>query len=189
MSSSKLEDEIVVALRRIVRAIDMRSRRLVDEIGLTGPQLLVLREIAFRPGSSLNALARSVNLSQSTVSGVIDRLERQGLVKRDRGTVDRRTVLVTVTPEGGRILRDAPPLLQDYFRQELTRLQDWEQTQILATLQRIASMMDAESIDAAPVLTTGPISGAPNGQAKPAEPAESGSAPPDSRGEAVDTAS
>jgi DNA-binding MarR family transcriptional regulator len=151
------EAEIVSALRRIVRAIDLRSRRLFEQSGLTGPQLLVLREASRLSGASISALARGVDLSQPTVSGIIDRLERRGMVRRARGTGDRRTVMVAVTPEGGRTLRDAPSLLQDRFRSELARLKEWEQTQLLATLQRVAAMMNAEEIDAAPVLATGPI--------------------------------
>ena len=151
------EAEIVSALRRIVRAIDLRSRRLFEESGLTGPQLLVLREASRLSGAPISALARAVVLSQPTVSGIVDRLERRGMVRRSRGTGDRRTVMVAVTTEGARTLRDAPSLLQERFRSELERLEEWEQTQLLATLQRVAAMMDAEEIDAAPVLTTGPI--------------------------------
>ncbi|HBL47553.1 MAG TPA: hypothetical protein DDZ90_29625, partial [Planctomycetaceae bacterium] len=51
-----------------------------------------------------------------------------------------------------------PSLLQDRFRRELLMLQQWEQTQMLSTLQRIASMMDAENIDASPVLSAGDVS-------------------------------
>ena len=65
--------------------------------------------------------------------------------------------MVVVTPEGGRALQDAPSLLQDRFRSELSRLAEWERTQLLATLQHVAAMMDAEEIDAAPVLATRPI--------------------------------
>jgi DNA-binding MarR family transcriptional regulator len=151
------EAQIVSALRRIVRAIDLRSRRLFEQSGLTGPQLLVLREASRLSGAPISALARAVDLSQPTVSGIIDRLERRGMVRRARGTGDRRTVMVAVTPEGARTLRDAPSLLQDRFRSELARLKEWERTQLLATLQRVAAMMDAEEIDAAPVLATGPI--------------------------------
>ena len=156
-TSEHQEGEIVAALRRIVRAIDLRSRRLFEESGLTGPQLLVLRAASRLSGSPISVLARAVDLSQPTVSGIVDRLERQGMVRRARGEGDRRTVLVAVTAEGGRTLRDAPSLLQDRFRSELARLEEWEQSQLLATLQRVAAMMDAEEIDAAPGLATGPI--------------------------------
>lgn len=160
------ETAIVAALRRIVRAIDLRSRRLVETSGLTGPQLLVLRQTSRLSGAPVSALARAVDLSQPTVSGIIDRLEKRGLVRRERGTGDRRTVLVTVTTEGGRALRDAPSLLQDRFVSELARLEEWEQTQLLATLQRVAAMMGAEEIDASPVLAPGPIEAIGNSAAQ-----------------------
>ena len=106
----ELDDAIVAALRRIVRAIDLRSRRLFDQLGLTGPQLMVLREARRMGSAPISALARKVNLSQPTVSGIVDRLERRALVRRDRSTSDRRTVAVTITPEGGRVLREAVAL-------------------------------------------------------------------------------
>ncbi|MBT8483953.1 MAG: MarR family transcriptional regulator [Phycisphaerae bacterium] len=152
-----LEEHIVAALRRIVRAIDLQSRRIVDACGLTGPQLVVLREVRRLGTASISAIARSVSLSQPTVSGVLERLERRGLVRRDRSAQDRRSVFVTLTPEGQRVLQDAPSLLQDRFQRELARLEEWERTQMLSILQRLAGMMDAEALDAAPMLETGAI--------------------------------
>jgi len=152
-----IEDQIVAALRRIVRAIDLQSRRIVELCGLTGPQLVLLREAARLGGASVSALARAVNLSQPTVSGILERLEKRGLVRRDRSEQDRRSLLVSVTHEGARTLREAPSLLQDRFLDELARLEDWERTQMLSILQRLAGLMDAESIDAAPLLESGAI--------------------------------
>ena len=106
-----IEEDIVSALRRIVRAIDLQSRRMMDACGLTGPQLVVLREVGRLSGASISALARSVSLSQPTVSGILERLEKRGLVRRERSEQDRRSVFVTLTPQGGRTLRDAPSLL------------------------------------------------------------------------------
>lgn len=158
MSSSRdIEDHIVASIRRIIRAIDLQSRRLLDRYELTGPQLATLRE-AHRMGQpSTSALARSVHLSQPTVSGILSRLERRGLIRRARSAGDRRSVVVSVTPEGERLLDEAPSLLQDRFRAELGRLQEWERHWLLSALERIASMMDAETIDAAPILETGPV--------------------------------
>lgn len=156
-SAPWIEDEIVASLRRIVRAIDLQSRRMVDACGLTGPQIVVLREAGRLSGSSVGALARAVSLGQPTVSGILDRLEAQGLVRRKRSRTDRRAVSVTVTAAGARVLRSAPSLLQDQFRARLSQLEDWEQTQMLALLQRLASMMDADALDAAPILETGTL--------------------------------
>ncbi len=157
-----IEDDIVVALRRIVRAIDLQSRRMVDACGLTGPQLVVLREAVRLEDASVSALARAVSLSQPTVSGIVERLEKRDLLRRDRSDLDRRSVVVTATSEGRRVLEEAPSLLQDRFLRELACLEEWEQTQMLSILQRLAGMMDAESIDAAPILETGAIDADPD---------------------------
>lgn len=154
VQNDTLEDEILSAVRRIVRAVDLRSRALVRGHRITGPQLVTLRAVSRMGPVSVSALARAVNLSQPTVTGILARLERAALIRRERSGEDRRAVLSTITPQGGVVLRDAPSLLQDRFRRELTRLEEWEQTQMLATLQQIASLMDAEELEAAPVLTT-----------------------------------
>ncbi len=151
------EDQIVAALRRIIRAVDLHSRRLVEDYGLTGPQLAVLREAARQGQTSISALARAVHLSQPTVTGILVRLERGELVERRRDVSDRRAVNVTVTSTGHKLLNRAPSLLQDRFRNELAKLREWELTLTLAALQRIAEMMEAETLDASPVLVAGPL--------------------------------
>ncbi len=153
-----LEDQVIVALRRITRAIDLHSRGLMHDIGLTAPQLAALQTIARMQPITVGALARSIHLSQATLTGILSRLESRQLVSRSRRGEDKRTVVVELTAEGQAMLKNAPSLLQDRFRRELLMLQEWEQTQMLSTLQRIASMMDAENIDASPVLSTGEVS-------------------------------
>lgn len=155
MSDLSIEDRIVAALRRIIRAVDLHSRRLVERYGLTGPQLATLQAAARLEGASAGALARAVHLSQATVTGILTRLEKRGLVSRKRGEHDRRTVTVQATAQGRKLLGSAPSLLQEEFRHGLAQLQDWENSTILATLQRIASMMDAQDLDASPHLVSG----------------------------------
>ncbi|MEZ5990251.1 MAG: MarR family winged helix-turn-helix transcriptional regulator [Planctomycetota bacterium] len=142
----------MAALRRIMRAVDLHSRRLVEGCGLTGPQLATLREACLMGPRPASALARAVHLSGPTMTGILSRLERRGLVRRIRGDADRRTVLVHVTPLGLETLARAPSQLQDRFRQALTTLPEWERLAMLSNLQRIASLMDAEDLDAAPLL-------------------------------------
>jgi hypothetical protein len=64
---------------------------------------------------------------------------------------------VEATADGLALLARSPPLLQERFVQRFRSLQDWEQTQLLSSLQRIAAMMDADDIDAAPVLSSGSV--------------------------------
>jgi len=150
-----LEDQVIVALRRITRAIDLHSRALMQKVGLTSPQLAALQAIGRLQPITVGALAKSIHLSQATLTGILTRMEARTLVSRARSDSDRRIVVVELTETGRAVLESAPSLLKDRFRHELLKLQEWEQTQMLTTLQRIAAMMDAEEIDASPVLATG----------------------------------
>jgi len=169
------EDQIVAAIRQIIRAIDLHSRRLMEGHGLTGPQLVVLQEIARQGPLAPSNLARAVHLSQATVTGIVQRLERRELVERAPSSSDRRSVALTVTDAGQELLRVSPSLLQDRFRDSLSKLQQWERLQILATLQRVAGLMDAGDLDAAPHLIPGEFSVPAEPGAEPA--AESAAEP------------
>ncbi|MCU0961475.1 MAG: MarR family winged helix-turn-helix transcriptional regulator [Pirellulaceae bacterium] len=149
---ASLEQEILVALRRIVRAMDTRSRVLLLQHGLTGPQLATLMAIARLQPVTAGAIAREVQLGHSTVTGILDRLERRGWIARARGEHDRRNVNLVLTATGQQLLATAPPLMQDAFRQRLADLAEWERTQILATLQRVGDMMDVPRGTVAPLL-------------------------------------
>lgn len=150
-----LERQVIAALRRITRAIDLHSRLLLQKYGLTAPQLAALQTIQRMQPITVGAVAREIHLSQATVTGILGRLESRGLVVRTRGSRDRRSVHVELTEAGDKLVKEAPSLLQERFHHGLSRLKEWEQTMILATLQRIAAMMDAERIEAVPVLGPG----------------------------------
>jgi len=144
------------ALRRISRAIELHSHSLASRYGLTVPQLAILKELGARGGRSVGELPRAGHRSQAPATGILDRLQRRGLVERRRGEADKRKVHVWLTEEGRTTLRHSPPLLRENFLVSFGRLRDWEQTQILSSLQRVVAMMEAEPIEAAPILTPGP---------------------------------
>jgi DNA-binding MarR family transcriptional regulator/GNAT superfamily N-acetyltransferase len=153
-----ITDRVLVAIRRIMRAVDLHSRKLVRQCDLTGPQLVILREIVREGPTPIGELAARASLSNATVTGIIDRLERRNLVRRFRGALDRRQILVETTDRGAAVLENAPPLLQERLIQGLEELHTWERTQILASLERIAALMDVEDLDASAVLSSHPIS-------------------------------
>lgn len=151
-------DSVLVSLRRIIRATDLYSKQLNKNSGLTAPQLLLLQTIQrMEAGTAINTIAKEVSLSQATVTSIIDRLESRQLVKRERSNTDKRKVTVTLTPAGTALIKEAPRPLQNSFIQAFENLHDWEQSLILSALQRVAQMMDAENIDASPVLDLGAI--------------------------------
>lgn len=155
MTSIKEEQQVLISLRQIIRATDLYSRRLSKTVGLTAPQLLILQAIRELGAVSISKLSTEVSLSQATVTTIIDRLESRRLVTRHRSTQDKRVVHTTLTEQGEAMIQKAPTPLQDVFSTRFAALEDWEKSMIVAALQRVARMMNAEDIDASPLLHVG----------------------------------
>lgn len=148
-------EEVLIALRRVIRATDLHSKQLAKTTGLTAPQILLMQTIRDRGPVIIGELAKDVSLSQATVTAILDRLEKRELVYRERSSTDKRKVNAYLTEEGKRVLKSAPIPLQDQFKRQFEELNEWEQSMIISSLQRIAQMMDAQDIDASPYLDIG----------------------------------
>lgn len=151
------EEQALILLRRIVRAIDVHAKQLSKASGLTAPQLILLQVLDEQGDITVGELARAMNLTQATVTSILDRLERKALVRRMRSQTDKRRVLVSLTDNGYELLKQAPPPLQMLFSRHFNDLKNWEQSMIIASLERVAWMLDAEHLDAAPMLEVGAI--------------------------------
>jgi len=148
-------EQVLTSLRRVIRAIELHSQQLVKTLSVTGPQLRLLQLIKSQPNTSLRELANAMSLSQATVTSIMDRLEKRELIARIRSELDKRKIHPQLTLAGKTIVEKAPAPLQDSFVRKFEQLQDWEQHMIIASLQRVAEMMDASEIDAAPFLDVG----------------------------------
>jgi DNA-binding MarR family transcriptional regulator len=155
--SPDVADQMLREIRRIVRRIGQHSRALARQSGLTVPQVLCLKALGgMGTETTLSHLAQEVQLSPGTVSRLVDKLEARDLVRRVRGETDRRKVWIELTPEGRRKVASLPAPLQDDFVERLNRLPAGDRDAILAALRRVNELMDAEEIDAAPVLSPDP---------------------------------
>ena len=148
-------EDVLVALRRVIRATDLHSKHLAKTTGLTAPQMLLLQTIKNNGALTIGELANEISLSQATVTSILDRLENRQLVYRERSTTDKRKVHAFLTDSGQEILQEAPIPLQEHFTRQFENLHAWEQSMIIASLQRVAKMMDAQHIDASPILDIG----------------------------------
>lgn len=148
-----LLDDVLISLRRILRATSIHSRKLGRSVGITAPQLMVLRAVNANNGLTATEVANAVSLSQATITTIVSKLEERELVQRERSSVDKRRVHVSLTDAGSEVLIEAPKPLQESFSRRFEALPRWEQYQLVYSLERIALMMDAEDLDAAPVLT------------------------------------
>ncbi len=137
--------DIFMDLRRIMRAMDVYSRQLSDSHGLTGPQMLCLREISQQGSLTTGTLALAVALSPATLTGILDRLEMRGLVSRERRPEDKRRVVVSLTAHGRQMSQELPSPIQERFGSKLTALPADEQTAIRQALGKVAKMMEEDS--------------------------------------------
>lgn len=149
--------DVLVALRRVIRATDLQSKQLVKTAALTAPQLMIMQTLRDKGAVPIGELADEVSLSQATVTSIVDRLEKKEYVGRERSKQDKRKVLAFITDSGLDKLKTAPTLLQESFIRQFKYLQEWEQTMIISALQRVAQMMDAQHIDASPFLDVGAL--------------------------------
>ena len=170
------EDEtaraVLRSLRRIIQAVDLHGRRLKSRYGLTGPQIICLREI--QRGESLNPgqLARSLGLKPPTVTGIVDRLEARGLVTRRRRNTDKRQVRVELTDAGAAVVDEAPAPLQEEFVGRFAALPADRREAIAAHLDEVVTLLEAEGIEAAPLLARGSANPAVNDLPVEPQPAE-----------------
>ncbi|QEN08097.1 MarR family transcriptional regulator [Oceanispirochaeta crateris] len=151
-------DTVVSTLRQIIRVIDLQSKKLTKRYGITGPQLIVLKEIYKGADRPISTIAREVSLSQATVTSILDRLEQQGFAHRQRSSQDKRKVNILLTEKSQKILDTNPSLFQEEFTEEFEKLADWEKNMILSSLQRLVTMLNGEKLKSPPVLVSGPLS-------------------------------
>lgn len=128
-------NEIMDAIRSIVRALRVNTRSIEMRLGISLAQLWVLQLLDTRPSQSVNDLADATATHQSSVSVVVRRLVERGLVRRELAAEDRRRVRVDITDAGRALLREAPPTVQVELIGALRRMAP-EPRQNLANLMR-----------------------------------------------------
>ncbi|MHA3979866.1 MarR family winged helix-turn-helix transcriptional regulator [Halovulum sp. GXIMD14794] len=150
-------DASLIALRRILRATELFGRELARSAGLTAVQFRVLQVVNEKGSCTAKEISQRMRVSQATVTALVDRLVKQGMVVREKSQADRRQTNILVTEKGHSTIEDAPDPLQQRYVGKFEALDDWEQAMVVASLERVAAMLDAAELDASPVLDTGDI--------------------------------
>jgi DNA-binding MarR family transcriptional regulator len=146
--------DILIDIRKIVRALNLESKRIQKEHGVSIPQLLCIGFLYECAGhqSTHKAVAGFLKLNKSTVTGIIGRLEKKGLVNRLPKTGDRRVTYIGLTPEGIGILQNSPGLLHQKLAASLRELPEEKLSSIHSSLSVLISSLGIEEIDASPLL-------------------------------------
>ena len=138
---SQTSEALLANLRRIIQAVDVHSKRIAKETGLTTAQFVALQACERLGEVTTKRLSTEISLSQGTVTAILDRLEAKALIERYRSLKDRRVVHARVTDAGRNTLVNAPGLLQEKFMESFAHMPEGEQAQMIEMLARIAEMM------------------------------------------------
>ncbi len=138
--------EIMLSLRRIIKSLQDYSQEVSSHFGITGPQLWVLKTICENGSLSLGELSKRMYLNPSTITGVVDRLEKKRYALRNRSEKDRRVVKVQLTPKGNRLAKRAPKPIQGKMIYGLRKLKENELFLIYKSAEKLVEIMEARDV-------------------------------------------
>ena len=127
---------------RVAKLTKRELRVELDQLGLTMPQAIVLRTLGSAGGrTSSGELCRECDMLASTATGVFDRLEQQGYIKRERDSEDRRVVWVELTKSGAD-LQARMPMWQEQMAKAFTALPADELRSLDDAFRRVAEELE-----------------------------------------------
>jgi DNA-binding MarR family transcriptional regulator len=138
--------EVIDFLRLIWRldhALQQASKRMQSSLGVTGPQRLVIRIVGRFPGLTAGQLAEILHVDPSTMTGVLKRLERRGLVARRSDPRDQRRALIGLTAKGRRLEAKSPGTIEAAVRSGLRELPTGAVLRTAEVLRALAARLEA----------------------------------------------
>ncbi|MBA3819423.1 MAG: MarR family transcriptional regulator [Deltaproteobacteria bacterium] len=106
----------------LTHALEVRSKRMARTLGVTGPQRLVVRMLGQTPGIAARDIAAMLGIHPSTLTGILARLEKQGMIVREVDSTDRRRTCFELTAAGRRIDRERKGTVEAAVRRALARV-------------------------------------------------------------------
>lgn len=131
----------MMRLRQIVQEMSKHSKHLQEKYKITLPQLICLKEVSSHGPIAIGALSKIVFINNSTVTGIIDRLERRKLVQRVRISKDRRKVHIEITETGMQFIKDAPTPIHHKFIEKLGKMKKEDVSMVLWGLELLVDML------------------------------------------------
>src|SRR5210317_532496 len=147
--------EILIKIRKIVRSVDIESKKIQKEHGVSIPQILCLNFLHESKNyqSTQGEIRKFLNLNSSTVSGIINRLEKKGYLARLPKTGDKRVVNIALTSAGDKLLGTIPSLLHEQLSEKLQKLDDIEIKKVEDSLDTLVTLLEIEQVEASPLIT------------------------------------
>jgi DNA-binding MarR family transcriptional regulator len=139
--------DIIYSIRRLMQAEELYTKELNKIYNVSAAQLNCLLALHEAGPLSPSQIAKYILVNSSTVTGIIDRLENKGLVKRSRVSSDRRVITVELTRNGKVLAENAPPPIQAKIIDGLNKLSEKQIEQIAKTLTKLTNMVDVQDLE------------------------------------------
>ena len=136
--------DILRSYLRVTQHLSQQFREHFGQFNLTFPQAMVLTVLGEEGTMPISALAERTGSANSTISGVVDRLEKLDLAKRIRSTQDRRVIFVEATPRYQKLKEQALDSVNDYFSTLVQGISPEEREEILRALTTLDKVLTAE---------------------------------------------
>ena len=156
MNSHKYS-EIMISVRKIVRAINLESKRVEKNFGISIPQLLTLKYLKEKPDykTTMRSLREFLSLNASTVTGIVSRLETKGFIAQLPDPSDKRSTPIVLTSKGDDLIKKTNLSLHEKISKNLEALNEEEYSAIVESFQTIINFLNIEDLDASPIITGG----------------------------------
>jgi len=147
--------DILIKIRRIVRAVNLESKRIEKEHGISIPQFLCLKFLYKQNNYAANhkQIKDYLQLNASTVTGIVNRLEKKKLVAKLPSAEDKRQTIIAITTQGVDLLKKAPDPLHERLKIKLQELSKEELKALCTAFDTITDFLNIETVDAAPIIT------------------------------------
>lgn len=147
--------DILIKIRKIVRSVDIESKKIQKEYGVSIPQVLCLSFLHKSPNyqATQGEIREFLNLNSSTVSGIINRLEKKGMLARLPKSGDKRVVNIALTSTGDNLLATIPSLLHEQLSEKLQKLDVEELRKVEEGLETLVRILDLGKFDASPLIS------------------------------------
>ncbi|MBN1925841.1 MAG: MarR family transcriptional regulator [Prolixibacteraceae bacterium] len=146
--------DILINIRKIVRSINLESKRIEKDYGVSIPQVLCMDYLRKSAGfqATQGELKAFLNLNSSTVSGIVHRLEKKGLIARLPKTGDKRVINLILTAPGEKLLNKIPPLLHDKLTKRLNTLDENQLIKVEEVLNNLIEFLQIPDEENAPAI-------------------------------------
>ncbi|MCI8477657.1 MAG: MarR family transcriptional regulator [Oscillospiraceae bacterium] len=138
---------ILTSYLRVTQHLSQQFRAHFGQLHLTFPQALVLTVLGQEGRISISTLAERTGNANSTVSGIVDRLEKLDLARRERSQADRRVIYVNATEKYNHLCQNAQTNVSGYFSSLLSALSPEDQELLNTALQKLDAALTSRDIE------------------------------------------